>query len=279
MENDFSASIKNLVNANKDINREVNEELSHIAGLLNVSFFVHRFYSFDGHLTYLTNNIDWLEYRAQGLPWLTKATLHEINMLNAKQYFNFVWDESYKKSDPIYKALHDWDMGCGVSVYEKTSTGFGIWGFSQPQNDSSMSLYLNNISTLAKWISRFKASRQQKAGIKPSCRLFLPESERVSLFSLQREQNPLEGRPHFSTLIVSFFSQDVKLTSKEFDCLVLLARGLSAKEIALQLKMSPRTAEAHIVKIKMKAGYRYTHDLLQSFLSSPLNRALVWSEI
>lgn len=48
----------------------------------------------------------------------------------------------------------------------------------------------------------------------------------------------------------------VMLTPREHDVLTLLARGLSAKEIANELSIAPRTVETHIERLRLKTQTR-----------------------
>ena len=54
------------------------------------------------------------------------------------------------------------------------------------------------------------------------------------------------------------YDKNLKLTQRETECLFLLIRGKSAKEIARFLKISPRTVEVYIenIKLKMKISSR-----------------------
>ena len=57
----------------------------------------------------------------------------------------------------------------------------------------------------------------------------------------------------------------VMLTKREHDVLQLLARGYSAKEVALNLAIAPRTVESHIDKIRLKTRTRNrTHMVAQA---------------
>ncbi len=57
----------------------------------------------------------------------------------------------------------------------------------------------------------------------------------------------------------------VMLTKREHDVLQLLARGYSAKEVALSLSITPRTVESHIDKIRLKTRTRNrTHMVAQA---------------
>lgn len=58
-----------------------------------------------------------------------------------------------------------------------------------------------------------------------------------------------------------------QLTPREFECLQILSKGLSAKEMARLLNISSRTIENHIKNIKEKFDVRSTIELLSIFLS------------
>ncbi|MES2203829.1 MAG: helix-turn-helix transcriptional regulator [Pseudomonadota bacterium] len=54
------------------------------------------------------------------------------------------------------------------------------------------------------------------------------------------------------TYQVDHYGDDLKLTSRETECLFLLIRGKSVKEMAQFLTLSPRTVEVYIENIKLK---------------------------
>jgi DNA-binding CsgD family transcriptional regulator len=58
-----------------------------------------------------------------------------------------------------------------------------------------------------------------------------------------------------------------RLSPREFDCLIMLAKGLSAKEIARALSISNRTVENHLMNIKEKFSVRSNIELLSIFLA------------
>ncbi len=58
-----------------------------------------------------------------------------------------------------------------------------------------------------------------------------------------------------------------QLTTREFECLFILSKGLSAKEMARILNISNRTIENHIMNIKVKFDVRSNIELLSIFLS------------
>jgi DNA-binding CsgD family transcriptional regulator len=64
---------------------------------------------------------------------------------------------------------------------------------------------------------------------------------------------------------------ELTLTPREQEILVLVARGLSAKEIAGQIGIAPRTVEGHIDTVRLKVRARNkAHMVTQAVLAGVL---------
>jgi len=50
--------------------------------------------------------------------------------------------------------------------------------------------------------------------------------------------------------------QAAKLTAREYEIVALVARGMSAKEVALQLCIAPSTVERHVENVRLKTRTR-----------------------
>ncbi len=57
----------------------------------------------------------------------------------------------------------------------------------------------------------------------------------------------------------------IGLTTREYQCLALLAKGYTMKMIALEYSISPRTVEQHIRNIKEKTDLRTKQELLRAW--------------
>jgi DNA-binding NarL/FixJ family response regulator len=57
----------------------------------------------------------------------------------------------------------------------------------------------------------------------------------------------------------------VGITSREADVLVLVAEGLTNKEVAARLHLSPRTVEKHVASLLAKTGCRRRAELAGYF--------------
>lgn len=60
----------------------------------------------------------------------------------------------------------------------------------------------------------------------------------------------------------------IYLTGREEECAILLLQGLTLKEVAKQLRLSPRTVEFYLKNIKSKLNCRTKFQMLRSLILS-----------
>jgi DNA-binding CsgD family transcriptional regulator len=60
---------------------------------------------------------------------------------------------------------------------------------------------------------------------------------------------------------LSSTSRELRITARQHQVLVLLARGRTAAEIGAQLAISPRTARAHLDVLRQKLGVPRVREL------------------
>jgi DNA-binding CsgD family transcriptional regulator len=59
----------------------------------------------------------------------------------------------------------------------------------------------------------------------------------------------------------------VYLSSQQSRCIMLLVKGKSAKEIALEMKLSRRTVEHYIERIRNQLGCSSTKEIIASYMN------------
>lgn len=89
--------------------------------------------------------------------------------------------------------------------------------------------------------------------------------------SLTPENDPL-GRAVWSFADLSGHRPYQPLTPREREVVNLLAEGLTSKEIARELEISPRTVEVHRAKLQKKFGVTNTNALLHAMSGVPPER-------
>lgn len=91
---------------------------------------------------------------------------------------------------------------------------------------------------------------------------------------------PIPNEDEFlsATQIKRFYLPDAKdkvyLSERELACAKLLVRGMTAKEIAITLAISPRTVEVHINKIKDKLGCTWKSEVARQLIKLGVNKLL-----
>lgn len=88
-------------------------------------------------------------------------------------------------------------------------------------------------------------------------------------FILHQLDNKLYGKSHRPvSYVLNNNHSPLALTEKQENCLFLLIRGKSLKEIAKILEVSPRTIEDHIEAIKHKLNCQYKSELIEKAINS-----------
>jgi len=94
---------------------------------------------------------------------------------------------------------------------------------------------------------------------------------------IQTQDNKLEEKivqhGFFAPSFSNFYKREteynninnLRLSSREYECLKGLAMGKTAKEISANLNISPRTVEAYISNLKNKTGYNSKSEMIALF--------------
>lgn len=118
-------------------------------------------------------------------------------------------------------------------------------------------LYINNIDLLDQFIHYFKrAVSQSKVLSKSYLQGFSPNKSSDSSLLL----NQLDSKKQ-AAFLKAISTPENTLTKREVEYAQLIIKGMTAKEIALQLKQSPRTIEHRIDGLKVKLQARNKIDL------------------
>lgn len=68
------------------------------------------------------------------------------------------------------------------------------------------------------------------------------------------------------SLEIAMYSNTYRLTPREIEVLQLVSEGRSAKQIALQLIISPSTVERHVENVRLKTGARNRAHMTSIFM-------------
>ncbi len=144
----------------------------------------------------------------------------------------------YDKLDALLEFNHHYQIDQGFDIYKRKKDYVEIWAFS---GKADMPMFhdfcINNISKLEE--------------ITDSCREIITKQD--ELFFTERVLLPINISADF---------QKPLLTYREVECARLIMLGNTAKEIARNLNIAPRTAEIHINNLKQKLDCSYKTQLI-----------------
>lgn len=262
MGNEVNKKILELKNYNVSMLDDLNS-LSQPINNYGIKFLTFRRVYDDGRLIHFANDKDWLLYSFDHQLWQSTSSLKRISKLNADEQFAHVWLPNAHLTDHVYDAMKRHNLWNGLTLYDKREDYVDLWAFATDQSNTEvMNLYVNELTV----IKRFILYLHDKANS-----LFFPKDVDLSIkVSSEAEVKSAFMSENKNFVLDSFginkfyFDAERKnyLTKKEFFCLHLISKGLSFKEIARILNISPRTVESHINSIKLKTDANFKNDIL-----------------
>lgn len=163
----------------------------------------------------------------------------------------------------VMKLLADLGIHHPIMFSKVTSDYTENFAFgSKYDRTTSIETYFNNMLTLQRFCEYFKgvANHLIAKSNDPNNRIILgPNQHPFSLSDFIEPFNPDAN----DAIELKVGDQIIQLTLKQKQCLEYLAKGLSAKEIAAKMHISPRTVETHLNNVKNKLNLNYKSELLQ----------------
>lgn len=190
------------------------------------------------------------EYLMRGSPGETWVEgLKFAATIEKPSYITWAFQES---QDPIEQYCVDLGYRYGANIYKKQGDKIRLWAFNG-QDPHSLLFFQTEKNLLEKFIFYFEEN---------ACNLF--NEDCLHEYSAQWKKpldltvpchlsnSPSIPDPRYVSLQVP--RGIVKLTLRQWEILRIAAQGLSMKEIAHILKISPRTVEGTLLVIREKTG-------------------------
>ena len=193
---------------------------------------------------------------------------HRQKAKSQKKYYH-LWPSVVKEEDLLMQSLYEADIWNGFSIIDPKTDGDEIFSFvTKRSNRDIANFYVNNFDILNYFITYFKSKAFD----------LIDTSDQRKLASLHKTNsaNSVQTDKSFGERVQNFmdevhidrFAIDTKqgpqhLSKREFDSLSMVAQGKTAKEIANELSISPRTVETYLNKVKHKTGLVLRSDLVQ----------------
>lgn len=256
---------------------QVTKDISDLALPLKrygIEHFCHvRYFIIDGSISVLISNRNLYQHHfkcgykiAPDFPFTHEELQEKYHYYLAKEDS----EETYSYAVNDYKNLFGLDNFIFLINSNKNYVDYFIFA-SCLYNEKILNFYLNQLDMLEQFIFDYKNKASKLIVQGEHHKLLLPESMQLRLGHTDKTMNPSDYHTKSSMMksqhrIVNYLGKSIKFTKREIECLHLLKSGYTAKEVAIQFGISPRTIENHIDNIKFKFGVNRKPDIIKAFL-------------
>jgi len=226
------------------LTREMNELCQPFFAATQANYFdYNRIYNDKSFLT-LTSDAYWLEqFLKKNYPLGTSI----------EQSGKHLWD-SYYFNVATYDAKVNFNPAHGITIFTKHPDYIEYIDIAAPQeNNKIISFYLNNYDCIENFIADFREKSQKL--------ITIAESRLVKL----SDAAPSTSKHNLLIQKESVLLNSPELSNRERQCLEYYLAGATAKETAIILQLSHRTAEEYINNLKNKFKCKQKRDLLKIF--------------
>ncbi|TAL64503.1 MAG: LuxR family transcriptional regulator [Legionella sp.] len=200
----------------------------------------------DGSVGLLTNETGLLELfqHIDNQPVIFSSYTEEHQKVSS---FWFLWDEELPDM-PVQMAREKFNLRNGITYVRRTQFYYDMIAVTtafDPMNGGSF--YLNKIKAIEQFINDFDVEHQDLLALMDKNPILLPEPYRDCNYDrlcLTQGKIDVQGKTGLT-----------HITAQELACLRGLLQGLSYKNTAKRLHLSPRTVETYIQRIKARTGF------------------------
>ena len=258
------ASNQNLINYSRIISPVISDICEPLNNFGIKMFTYSRIYN-GGRRLYVSTNHDWVEH------YITHDFHEDIDHLHhyvPVDGIKYAFWDSFKKDIVFDATLNQFNFWNGFSVYEKNNDYVDFFDFGAHKHNTKINnFYINNLYLLIRFIEYFKEKTFLIINSEDKENTLVPKIW-VSFDKIRREEN------NFSKNIDCFSeytqrgeqirlkNEALNLTNRELECLKLLYKGNTIKNIARILKISSKTVEFYLNNCKMKTQVRTEVDLI-----------------
>jgi DNA-binding CsgD family transcriptional regulator len=233
------------------------------------------------YFTYMRNYLDCTQlYLSNQSEWV--RAYYDLKLYETSQFQH--GPDSYQsgkvvwpiQSDlPVYQyARENLKSDHGITIIKKSEKYTEFYFFSSSlDNYNILNVYLNNLDMLDRFVLFFNDRAERLLKKAEKTKIILPGQ------LYQQNEEKIHTNPSLADMIDGVINEmqikkyrikhekyrNVKLSSRELDCIFLYQEGKTAKETARELNISQRTVETYFENIKNKLSC-YSKDQVMQFL-------------
>lgn len=176
---------------------------------------------------------------------------------------------------PFEQTLCDQGLWNSFALYLKNHDCIEGFYFSATiEEPSGLSFYINNLHILSLFATHFSQRVNGIMTSRASLDLYRPTVEENVYVKRSLRGNSKTLEDIIQSLQIEEFQlmvgkKSVIISLREFQCLFLMSKGQTFKEIGKNLDLSPRTIESYINNLKSKTGTNSKSELIKLYFNSP----------
>ncbi len=246
------------------------KQISNILLPFNILYFsFSRIYN-DGTRIYLSNSPEWME--------VVNERFYMVSITNKPfskyESVKLLW--SQLGGLEILKAAKEHStMGHGFIEIQKKEKYCDIYMYATDVNNIGFeTFYLNNLDLLQNYQDYFLETAGSIIDKVQSDRSIFPRSiVEENLYSKPFHEKNSDDiiDPEKRKIFYKKINYINGISNSENECLIYLAHGMTAKEVAKILKISPRTVESHIQNMKIKLNCYNKSELINKFWAKKIH--------
>lgn len=232
-----------------------------------------KIYNKEGKYTFFSNNIPVTHDYITKLSW---CNLFFQNFLNVNSKYDIIfWPKT--PENKAMKLFLNHGFWHGITLVQQNKENIEIHTFASNKNNNRINeFFVKNFSLLEQFVIYFRSifndnlilqSEKHLITFKKGCSFILPENN-TNYFSDKYNIQKFFQASNLNQGVISLEGNFINLTARERECLDLINKGFTIKEISRELLLAPKTIEVHLNNIKNKTGYRNKRKLIQLYRSS-----------
>lgn len=239
---------------NSDSVRDIKALCQPLFDSLNINYFDYCRLNNDNTFACLASDGDWLEHFFKR-KYKLGCTIKSTGMHLWQAYCD---DELVKDAKTYFNHDH------GISIFIKKDTYIEYFDFAAPSdNKQILSTYFNNQDILKNFCEEFKEQATPLISNIVSNPITIPNTMCGELVSDLVADNTL------------LKSNRENLSERQLQCLLLIVKGMTVKQVGRELNLSPRTIEHYIEAIKNKLACFSRAELIAKALQIQVIRDLL----
>jgi DNA-binding CsgD family transcriptional regulator len=174
-----------------------------------------------------------------------------------KQSFLCLWENGLY-SDAVKNAKQHFDITNGITLCFKRDGYSEYFCFaSSRENLNIVGFYLNHLDVLEAFSKFFLEKAHKMIEMETEHKIYIPNDGHlinmdVPVINQKNDFDSFSSEEFVPSLINNPYGIDIQFTKNEIRCLTWLRKGLTAKEMGMEMDLSHRTVEDYINSIKYK---------------------------